>query len=208
MIAITTVRDPGAAEVARQVLAEAGIPVDVRRVGINPYFGTLTGLDIEVRVPAERLAEAEQVLLHLSEAAGEALAGQAALPLDPEAERQIAAVREATPPAHPKSRMLGILFGVFVPMLGPFYAGSPGLALASLLIHLPFLHGLLGGRHELGELAMSSWFIGRIIDVMGTQQAIARQNELFEKNPAAHEETHSSEGQGQGQEEADHAPVS
>jgi hypothetical protein len=212
VIAITTVRDPGAAEVARQALADAGIPVEVRRLGMNPYFATLTGIELEVRVPEERLAEAEQVLALLSEASAEALLGQAALPLDPEAERRIVAAREALPPAEPKSRALGALFGLLVPVLGPIYAGSPGLALASLFIHLPFFYGLLGGPFDFGELAMSSWLIGRIVDVMGTQQALARHSELHDEDPDAppspHEETHSSEGQGQGQRETDHAPVS
>jgi hypothetical protein len=206
VIAITTVRDPGAAEVARQALADAGIPVEVRRLGMNPYFATLTGMELEVRVPAERLAEAEQVLAYLSEEAAEALLGQAALPLDPEAERRIEAMREASPPAAPKSRALGAILGLLTPVLGPIYAGSPGLALASLFVHLPFFYGLLGGRSAFGELAMSSWLIGRIIDVMGTQQVLARRSELHDEDPDAHEENHSSDGQSQ--RETDHAPVS
>lgn len=210
MIAITTVRDPGAAEVARQALADAGIPVEVRRLGMNPYFATLTGMEFEVRVPAERLAEAEQVLAYLSEEAAEALRGQAALPLDPEAERRIEAMREGAPPREPKSRAFGAVLGLLVPVLGPIYAGSPALALASLFIHLPFFYGLLAGQFEFGGLAMSSWLIGRIIDVMGTQQVLARQSELHDEDPDAQEENHSSEGQGQGQgqRETDHVPVS
>ena len=212
MIAITTVRDPGAAEVARQALADAGIPVEVRRLGMNPYFATITGLEFEVRVPAERLAEAEQVLAFLSEAAAEALVGQAALPLDPEAERRIEAMREALPPRQPKSRSLGALFSLLVPMLGPIYAGAPGLALASLFVHLPFFYGLLGGPFDFGELAMCSWFLGRLVDVMGTQQALVRRNGFLGEDPDpvtdAHEEDVSSEGEGQGQRKTDHAPVS
>jgi hypothetical protein len=210
VIAIATVRDPGAADVARQALADAGIPVEVRRLGANPYFGTLTGIELEVRVPAERLAEAEQVLAYLSEEAAAALHGQAVVALEPEAAARIAAMREAAPPAEPKSRALGAMLGLFVPVLGPIYAGSPGLALASLFIHLPFFYGLFAGPLAFGELAMSSWLVGRIVDVMGTQQALARRLELHgedaEATPPVHGETPLSEDEGQ--RETDHAPVS
>ncbi len=71
-VAVSTVRDEGAAEVAKEALADAGIPVELRRVGANPYFGQMTATDWEVRVPEERTGEAHDVLLRVELEAEEA----------------------------------------------------------------------------------------------------------------------------------------
>jgi hypothetical protein len=62
MVAVTTLRDAAGAEVTREVIADHGIPVEVRRVGSDPYFGSGTNEAFEVRVPEERVAEVHALL--------------------------------------------------------------------------------------------------------------------------------------------------
>jgi hypothetical protein len=74
-VAISTVRDEGAAEVAKEALESAGIDVEVKRISPTAYVGPLALIEFEVRVPEDRVADAEQVLEQLSEDA-EAAAGR------------------------------------------------------------------------------------------------------------------------------------
>ena len=53
MVAVTTLLDAAGAEVARELLAERGIAAEVRRLGYNPYFGSATAAEFEVRVPED-----------------------------------------------------------------------------------------------------------------------------------------------------------
>ena len=62
MSPVTTLREPQSAEIAREALDERGILTEVRRSATNPYFGSATRDEWEVRVPASRLADAEAVL--------------------------------------------------------------------------------------------------------------------------------------------------
>ena len=81
-VAVDTVGDEGAAQVAREALVACEIPVELKRVGANPYLGAR--VEIEVRVPDERLADAEEVLAQL-EIDAEAAASAASLaPPEPE----------------------------------------------------------------------------------------------------------------------------
>jgi hypothetical protein len=86
-VAVTTVRDEGAAQVAKETLAELGIEVELRRQAINPYFGAATADVFEVRVPEDRLVEAEHALARLEKEVEEALIAAAG-----------ASVAEAEPP--------------------------------------------------------------------------------------------------------------
>jgi hypothetical protein len=71
-VAVSTVRDEGAAEVAREALHDADIAVELRRVGANPYFGQMSAVEYEVRVPEDRVAEAHDVLARVELEAEEA----------------------------------------------------------------------------------------------------------------------------------------
>ncbi len=73
-VAVTIVNDEGAAQVASEMLAEAGIAVEARHLR-DPYFGG--GPRVEVRVPADRLQDAEALLSILGEESQTAAAGQA-----------------------------------------------------------------------------------------------------------------------------------
>jgi hypothetical protein len=67
MTAVTTLRDPGSAEVLREALAERDIPVEVRRTtNFQLYFGA-PGEEFELRVPAEHLDDARKLIEALSE---------------------------------------------------------------------------------------------------------------------------------------------
>lgn len=74
-VVLTTVQDEGAAQIAKDAVAELGIPVRVQRRSMNPYFAILTHDTFEIRVPAERLAEAQQALAWLERDARLALDG-------------------------------------------------------------------------------------------------------------------------------------
>ena len=67
MVAVATLRDAAGAEVAREMLAERGIRVEIKRLGMNAYFGSPTAEEFEVRVPADRVAEAQAVLDAMAE---------------------------------------------------------------------------------------------------------------------------------------------
>jgi len=60
MVAVTTLRDPAGAQVAKEMLTERGIDVEIRRLGYNPYFGAPTAEEFEVRVPEDALEEAQR----------------------------------------------------------------------------------------------------------------------------------------------------
>ena len=70
LIAVSTVHDSGAAEVARETLRACGIEVELKQMGANPYLGAR--VEIEVRVPADRVGEAESILAQLAIDAEEA----------------------------------------------------------------------------------------------------------------------------------------
>jgi hypothetical protein len=80
MVAVTTLRDAAGADVTREALAEHGIPVEVRRVGSDPYFGSGTSEAFEVRVPADRVADAHELLEGLEEDLARAALQEAGVP--------------------------------------------------------------------------------------------------------------------------------
>jgi hypothetical protein len=80
MVAVTTLRDAAGAEVAREMLAERGITVEIRRMGYNPYFGAPTAEEFEVRVPEDALDEAHGVIEAMSEELERAALAEAGVP--------------------------------------------------------------------------------------------------------------------------------
>ncbi len=69
-LAVDVVGDEGAASVAEEALTAAGISVEVRRVRGNVYESRR--LELEIRVPADDVAEARAILAALSTDAVEA----------------------------------------------------------------------------------------------------------------------------------------
>ena len=80
MVAITTMRDAAGADVAKELLAEHDIPVELRRLGANPYFGSPTAAEYEVRVPEESLARAQALLDGMAEELERAALAEAGVP--------------------------------------------------------------------------------------------------------------------------------
>jgi hypothetical protein len=82
MVAVTTLRDAAGAEVAKEMLAEHGISAEVRRLGYNPYFGSPTAEEFEVRVPEESLVEAQRFFEAMHEELERAALAEAGVPPD------------------------------------------------------------------------------------------------------------------------------
>src|SRR5579871_2573023 len=117
-IAVATVRDAGALELTKQAIAEAGIPVDVMRLGSNPYFPTATASQWEVRVPEDRVADAEDELERLEAHAEESLLAEAggADEDEPVEER---GVQRSAPVEKPRK----LSWAIVISLLVPFPAG-------------------------------------------------------------------------------------
>jgi hypothetical protein len=66
-VAVATVSDEAAAEVAKEALADRGMDVEIRRIFGDAYFGSATHVSYEVRVPEEAAAQAHAELDRLAE---------------------------------------------------------------------------------------------------------------------------------------------
>jgi hypothetical protein len=87
MVAVTTLRQAGGAEVAREALADHGIPVEIKRLSnFSLYFGAPAPEEFEVRVPPEHVAEAHQVLQSLSRELEEQVLAEAGVAADEESD--------------------------------------------------------------------------------------------------------------------------
>ena len=81
MVAVTTLREAGGAEVAKEALADRGIPVEIRRfTNFGLYFGAPAGEEFEVRVPEAHLDEARALLDALSEELVKSVLAEAGVP--------------------------------------------------------------------------------------------------------------------------------
>lgn len=80
-VAVATLRDRGAVEVAREVIEASGIAVEVRAAPINRYFGAPTAEEIEVRVPEDRVKDAYTVLDRLEDDTDSAAAAESEAPV-------------------------------------------------------------------------------------------------------------------------------
>jgi hypothetical protein len=88
MVAVTTLRDPGSAEVAKEALDERGIPAEIRRLtNFTLYFGAPPAEEWEVRVPEERADDAKKVLDALTEELQQRVLAEAGVPPGEEDER-------------------------------------------------------------------------------------------------------------------------
>jgi hypothetical protein len=76
-VAVTTVRDDGAAQVAKEALVAIGIDVEVKRMSNVTAFGAVSAAVWEVRVPEDSIEAAEQELARLEGEAETALRSQA-----------------------------------------------------------------------------------------------------------------------------------
>ena len=101
-VAVETVADEGAAEVAREALAACDIPVELRRHGSNQFGARMS---IEVRVPVEHARDAESILSQLGEEAAEAALREASRDEDQVEERA------PEPPSRAERAWVMFMFG-------------------------------------------------------------------------------------------------
>jgi hypothetical protein len=113
MVAVTTLRDAAGADVAKEALADHGLAVEVKRLGANAYFGSATGEEFEVRVPADRVAEAHKILDALAEELEQQVLAEAGIAPDDEASRGSAEL----PP--PEKRPRKVAWAVALGLVGP-----------------------------------------------------------------------------------------
>jgi hypothetical protein len=153
MVAVTTLQDAAAAEVAREAIADAAIAVAVRRLGGDVYLGSGTTHSYELRVDEERLDDARRVLAALEADMEQAAIAAAGVPPSDDEERGNAEL-----PA-PEQRPRKLSWAVALALVGPLpgtgvlYARSfalgwtmIGLTLGSFVMafgfggYNPFLH--------------------------------------------------------------------
>jgi hypothetical protein len=113
MVAVTTLRDPAGAEVARELLAERGIGAEIRRLGYNPYFGAPTAEEFEVRVPEHAVADAHAVLASMADELERAALAEAGIPPDDDDGYG----DDALPP--PELRRRNLAWAVALGLVGP-----------------------------------------------------------------------------------------
>ena len=116
MVAVTTLRDAAGAGVAEEALNDRGIPVEVRRLGVNAYFGSPTAEEFEVRVPSDRLAEAHAVLDALEGALAEVLLAEAGVP--PSADDERGSSDLPPPELRPRKPSWAVALGLVGPLPG------------------------------------------------------------------------------------------
>lgn len=116
MVAVTTLRDTAGAQVAEEMLRDRGIPVEIRRMGYNAYFGAPTAAEFEVRVPEDRASEAHALLDGMADELAAAAIKEAGVPPSDEEERGSA---ELPPPElRPRKVSWAIALGLVGPVPG------------------------------------------------------------------------------------------
>jgi hypothetical protein len=141
MVAVTTLRDAGGAEVAREELAGRGIPVEIKRLSnFQLYFGAPSSEEWEVRVPADRVDEAQGVLDALASELAERVVAEAGVPPGVDDDRST----ELPPPElRPRKLSWAIAIGLIAPLpgLGLLYARAFRLGYLMIGLALAFWVG-------------------------------------------------------------------
>lgn len=182
MVAVTTLRDGAGAEVAKEMLAERGITVEIRRLGVNAYFGSPTAEEFEVRVPAHRVAEAQAVLDQMAEELERAALAEAGVA--PESDDERGSAELPPPELRPRKPSWAIALGLVgpVPGCGVLYARAfaLGWTMVGLSITL-FVGALVGGNPDLLALVIAL----KAADVLIAPFAAARFNRKLKEQHAA-----------------------
>ena len=126
-VAVATLQDSAAAQVAKEAIHDAGIPVEMRQIGADSYFGSGTSHTYELRVDLEHEADARGVLAQLEKDMELAAIHAAGVPPEEEEERGNATL----PPTEERPRKISwaIALGLVgpVPGVGLLYARQFGL---------------------------------------------------------------------------------
>lgn len=191
LVAVATLRDEGAADVARELLEERGIEVELREVAPNRYFGSPTAVEIEVRVPADRADDARAALAALEEELEAAAVAEAGVgrPVDGDERpgERLPSVEER-PKKISWAIALALIFPVpFLPV-GLLYARAPRLlplALTALSLSLLAV-GNVTRDFGLIDVGYALVFVGvRVIDAITAPLFVVRYNRRLAKKGAS-----------------------
>jgi len=182
MVAVTTLRDAAGAEVAREMLAERGITVEIKRLGYNPYFGAPTAAEFEVRVPEDAVDEAERVLDGMAEELERAALAEAGVPPGDDDER---GGDELPPPElRPRKVSWAIALGLVgpIPGCGLLYARAFALGWTMVGLSLALFVAAIGVNPDLFPLLLAL----KAADIVVAPFAAARFNRTLEKAKEPH----------------------
>ncbi|HEX9104544.1 MAG TPA: hypothetical protein VF997_20170, partial [Polyangia bacterium] len=155
MVAIATLRDAAGAEVAREMLAERGITVELKRLGYNPYFGSPTAAEFEVRVPEDAVAEAERVLDAMAGELERAALAEAGVP---PGEDDARGGDELPPPElRPRKVSWAIALGLVgpIPGCGVLYARAFALGWTMIGLSLALFVAAVGAKPDLFPILLA-----------------------------------------------------
>jgi hypothetical protein len=181
MVAVTTLRDPAGAEVAKEMLTERGITVEIRRLGYNAYFGAPTAEEFEVRVPEESLAEAQRFFEAMEEELARAAVAEAGV-LPPEDEPR--GSDELPPPElRPRKLSWAVALGLVgpVPGCGLLYARAFAFGWTMVGLSLALFVGSLAINPDLFPILIAL----KVADVFVAPFAAARFNRKLREHNGA-----------------------
>jgi hypothetical protein len=174
VIAVATLRDEAAVQLACEALDAAGIDVEIKSFGGNPYFGSPTRVEWEVRVPEDRESDARAVLDRLSDDVEQAVFAEAGVP---------AAEEEPAEPPREQPRKVSWAIAIAVilfPGFGCIYARAFSTGILILTISgVLFLASAAGAYH-----ARFDWFVAaKLIDVVLAPLFVLRYNRRLKHAP-------------------------
>ncbi len=171
MITISKVRDRAAAEVAKEALQAVDIPVEIRLVGQNPYFGNASAEEWEVRVAEEHEEAALEELERLSGELEQAVYAEAGVPAPEDDTDDLDVDRE-----RPKKASWALAISLLLPFPGGgcMYAraNAPGLVIFGVWLGLS-LAAIAGVRMPYG---MQLWIGCKLLDLILAPFFVARFN--------------------------------
>jgi hypothetical protein len=181
MVAVTTLRDAAGAEVAKELLADHGIAVEIRRMGSNAYFGSPTSEEFEVRVPPGDVEAAHRLLDGMAQELEQAALREAGVPPDNDDERG-----DELPP--PERRPRKVAWAVALALVGPvpgcglFYARAFALGWTMIGLLVALLVAARAGA-DIDPLAVLGGL--KAADVLIAPFAAARFNRKLKERHAA-----------------------
>ena len=144
-VVVATFHESAGADVARELIADAGIEAELRRVGGDVYLGSMTGNAYELRVPADRADDAHAILRTLEDDLEQAAIAESGAPPTHDDERGNATL--PTSEERPRKLTWAVAFSLISPLpgLGLLYARqfALGIALAVVTLGLGFVRELL-----------------------------------------------------------------
>jgi hypothetical protein len=168
MITITTVRDRAAAEVAKEALTAVDIPVEIRLLGQNPYFGSITAEEWEIRVPEEHQDDALEELDRIGAELEQAVFAEAGVPAADEEDDLHAET--------PKKVSWALALSLILPFPGGgcMYARANAIGLTIFGLWLGLLVGVILGAHF--PYGMQLWMGAKVVDLILSPICVMRFN--------------------------------